>query len=596
MALTETIVAFTALAIAVVALFVSLAQLLQQCFATAEGYRNCKSFVMGEWAVRTHRQFHPWEGRVEVFFEAPEIFLTGPDVPKREGQIRITGTISSRNETLTPLLAFDPGAIQAQPDKKKCKLLFQKHNSNPVQEHLPPTKPPANTANDLVCWLPLLHWLHEITGASLDLSEQTQSENALQSPPPLLVMKTIPALVSRKRSWDFQPPDVIRPLAASVVSDIVILARRMGMRWKDLRPEDGVMNAEGHCHVITSTVSRSLGIVLHYTFGGNARSLRSTSNQSEATTLRPDPQEVYIPTPVADKLGFGIFGGGNEDLELPQLRVASQWDIAIALDHLDASGSSGTKLRAHLKETPGFTFRIGDIVALTTPMAHQIGSSLVQVPSPSENVHGFTTSIHGRRRFRAALEDYLDRNLTERTSAHLEMETRLRGQVTVEDSLISLWPKPTGMQLELVREAYDKFHDLYSQGDHDDNAWTVTRDKAYLDAVHHCYDDLTKYLLRDSRYKYVDLLAHHIRLCVFRPSSRRLQGYSAEDEVSHWFREMEKIGDDMKQADIISKEEITEVWIVMMFRACCWGACHFLVSGERAPFRCYGSQLPVYIG
>jgi len=39
-----------------------------------------------------------------------------------------------------------------------------------------------------------------------------------------------------------------------------------------------------------------------------------------------------------------------------------------------------------------------------------------------------------------------------------------------------------------------------------------------------------------------------------------------------------------------------EAWIVIIFRACCWGACHFFVPGERAPTAHYGSQLSVYIG
>lgn len=155
------------------------------------------------------------------------------------------------------------------------------------------------------------------------------------------------------------------------MSHIVILARRMGMRWKDLRPGDGILHAEGHRHVLTSTVSRSPGIVLHCSFGGKARSLRrSTSNQSQVSTLHPERDEAYIPTSVADKLGFGLFGGGGERLDVPHLQIRPQLDIANGLDNLDAFGGSGAKLRTHPHGIPGFTFCMGEIVALTTPMAH----------------------------------------------------------------------------------------------------------------------------------------------------------------------------------------------------------------------------------
>ena len=126
--------------------------------------------------------------------------------------------------------------------------------------------------------------------------------------------------------------------------------------------------------------------------------------------------------------------------------------------------------------------------------------------------------------------------------------------------------------------------------------WFVRGDKEYLDAVHRCYNDLAHYFRQETRYKYVNLLSHQIRQCIFRPSSRLLQRYSSEEEVSHWFREMERVGDDVKIAGSISKEEVLEAWNAMMFRACCWGACHYIVSGESAPATYYGSQVPVYIG
>ena len=37
-----------------------------------------------------------------------------------------------------------------------------------------------------------------------------------------------------------------RPMLEVTVFDIAILVRRLGMRWLDFRPEDGIMSAEGN--------------------------------------------------------------------------------------------------------------------------------------------------------------------------------------------------------------------------------------------------------------------------------------------------------------------------------------------------------------
>jgi hypothetical protein len=73
-----------------------------------------------------------------------------------------------------------------------------------------------------------------------------------------------PALLFHERSWDFQLPEIVRPLANTFVGDIAIIARRLGMRWKDFRPLEGVMRAKGNGKIITTTLVRSLGTVIQY--------------------------------------------------------------------------------------------------------------------------------------------------------------------------------------------------------------------------------------------------------------------------------------------------------------------------------------------
>jgi hypothetical protein len=100
----------------------------------------------------------------------------------------------------------------------------------------------------------------------------------------------VPLVQFLEKSWDFIPPDIVRPLASSTVSDIAIMARRLGMVWKTFDPGSGSMRAEGNGHVFTSIMARSLGTVLQYTY----------------TSRKNDGNCAYIPVREADKLGFGL--------------------------------------------------------------------------------------------------------------------------------------------------------------------------------------------------------------------------------------------------------------------------------------------------
>lgn len=56
MAANEVNVAIAALAVAVVAFLIALGQLLQQLLGTADGYRRCRSSVIGGWSKLVRRR------------------------------------------------------------------------------------------------------------------------------------------------------------------------------------------------------------------------------------------------------------------------------------------------------------------------------------------------------------------------------------------------------------------------------------------------------------------------------------------------------------------------------------------------------------
>jgi hypothetical protein len=68
-------VALAALTISLIALFVTLGQVLQQYFSTADGYRQCLPSVMGCWGKMTHMRWRWREFRFETIYYIPRISI-----------------------------------------------------------------------------------------------------------------------------------------------------------------------------------------------------------------------------------------------------------------------------------------------------------------------------------------------------------------------------------------------------------------------------------------------------------------------------------------------------------------------------------------
>jgi hypothetical protein len=89
-------VGLSGLIIALVALVIALFQMMQALFATADGYRNCRRAIMGDWATLTRRKFVPWELRFETIYTVPFISMSSYDgVPPKF----VDGTTLSRQNT-----------------------------------------------------------------------------------------------------------------------------------------------------------------------------------------------------------------------------------------------------------------------------------------------------------------------------------------------------------------------------------------------------------------------------------------------------------------------------------------------------------------
>ena len=120
---------------------------------------------------------------------------------------------------------------------------------------------------DMVTWTSLIHAIHKLQWRQGLESGQMKSlhQVARDSKEYLEIQKTqIICLKLKIRSWDLMPPDVVRPLASTTLGSIIIMAHRMGMIWKDLRPSEGKLRAEGLGQGFSATLVRGLGIVVEY--------------------------------------------------------------------------------------------------------------------------------------------------------------------------------------------------------------------------------------------------------------------------------------------------------------------------------------------
>jgi hypothetical protein len=603
----EVRVSVIALVVSLVALVATTGQLLQQYFATADGYRRCQSSVMGAWGKKTRLRWRWRQFRFETLYSTPEIFMTDMFYP-----------ICSA-EYLLGLNDMELNKLWSAPGPNNYGRLAGESRSN----------------GDLVGWLELLSQMHRSTHKSLspaktkdDVNREIKLVNAHQQFHS--DYRRIPAIEVVERSWDFQPPDVSRPLAKTTLSTLAVMARRMGMRWKVFRPEDGIMHAEGGGHVLTSTVVRTLGLVVQYNYHGQTGSFflnNSYSRKAGLGTARKN-EEIYIPTREADSLGAGVVRG-DERLGLSDFVLTTQDDIVDALNSLVSRNGMGDLLKEILRFDAGFMFPVGDLIAFSMiPMCIPNQGeymSLVQIPAPSDNTGGVTASRAGRLSLRGSLRDHLGdvylHNALETQSFADVLETELSAGISETAS-------STDPARFTASWALTKIEQLIIEADDDDSlkknppknaedeGWIVRRKTSVvtlaLDILAQCSDYFSSLSSEIPQFTYPAFLDSHIRCCVFgfelkdnwdngrEPGSierRMMQNFtrSEYDQVRQYFDRLPLLMDHWKMWGWTDKGQILDVWTVMMLRAFCWGICHFFVPGERVPIRYYGSQLPVWL-
>ena len=537
--------ALAAIIIAIIAFLVTTGQLLQQIFGTAVGYRHCQSSVIGDWATLTRRKWRWSEFRFETRFTTPNIRLVEVADRARLGTVRfITGDLESRRRTY--MISFsDLG---------------------------------DDESGDQVGWLALLDQLHvsqKVYGA-----ERNTPDSTIVSP---VQQMSCPAITLRERSWDFIPPDIIRPVATSTVGDIIALAHRLGMGWNDLRPGDGIMRAEGNGRSIVSTAVRGFGILLQFNYDRAGRD-NNLSPGFDAT----------IPSVSADKLGFGILETWDPHIGDIIFEGANETEAAKAIMHALLFDRAVVSKYGKYMEQSGHSLGFSDILGMCAPFMPFQGSSITRVMKVHRDVdRGPTCSSEGFEVFQLRLENYEKKGACSEQMLYL-----LRTYRWLNQNWGAQWREDPGYNIRTSAKFSDELRNLWGE------------------VMHRIKEKYSS-----SGYFIRELVVSHITQAVEYPELARAalndttQRQKIEEGLSPVSMNLEVaagmhlyidrlplVVSRMKDRGYHDERRVIDTWWTLIFRAMLWHRGHRILEGKT---RGYGgipvspsfwrSKLPVYI-
>lgn len=352
MSLTNNI-SVVALVISLIALFIALLQLSQSFLLTADGYRRCAESVLGAWSNLRHRHFRWSEFRFETQFVTPQILIVSDlefnDAAEHHEIYRLTSnsmldsldcpelidTVHKdlQSQSFTRPALKRNGVQKSETDLEKAENKGASAGINILMPRSMKRRRQRARANELlVSWLHLLKEIHllyysycparcrkchrkklETGWAVADVDHDNNNcylakllperhkelkisdQNIKSEKEESNTDRTDAAVIYRQWTWDFMPPDTVRPHAEANLGDIVVLARRMGMQWRDLDVKSSVLQAEGNGYSLTSTKVQGLGIVLKFSSVG-----------------RHSKFQRIVPSKAGDKLMCGMIPGDSD--------------------------------------------------------------------------------------------------------------------------------------------------------------------------------------------------------------------------------------------------------------------------------------------
>jgi hypothetical protein len=230
-----------------------------------------------------------------------------------------------------------------------------------------------------------------------------------------------------------------------------------------------------------------------------------------------------------------------------------------------------------------------DIIGMVAPMIRVRGSSVIQVPAPSNYYVGLTYEREGFKVFHHRLSQLIE----SRTREELPVSTRTRWVLDRYEYLDKTFPR----LWEDHREA---------------NRTINSRPLDFLEAIHDCWDETTAYFLKqqaDGAFEYRHLIVGHINRAVrwyYDSTEEGVKEHGEEEtfDLVRWialgmhqyFDTLDEFARHMARKGCKDHDLAIEAWLMLMMRAFCWHRAHFMVKGSRVPSEFYESRMPIYIG
>lgn len=193
------VVAIVALIISLVALTATTGQVLQQYFATADGYRRCQTSVMGVWGNKTRLKWRWREFRFETIYYVPSISVVVSDI------ILMTDFEQRLPDGAGEPLALGRREKRSVPDlDRRLVISGRSLKENWWNSY---EKRGQNGGGEMVCWVTLLERLrvaqaqiNSICNPSTVLASLSNAtgENSIAYQRP-----TLQCVEIYERSWDF---------------------------------------------------------------------------------------------------------------------------------------------------------------------------------------------------------------------------------------------------------------------------------------------------------------------------------------------------------------------------------------------------------
>ncbi|KAL7918557.1 hypothetical protein ACQKWADRAFT_236312 [Trichoderma austrokoningii] len=364
------VVAAVALVVSVVALLATFMQVLQQYYASAQGYSLCNEKVMGGWAKTKTRRFRLDELRFEVQFDVPVIFVSPPT--------------NKHGPVVDADIYYLDGSEKSQIDTNttaKLDLRKEYHDrSRKEQIH--------TSDNEIAAWYVLLFAAQRMEVESREWQEGEYkafgppSDLFPPKPPALASHHTLAVAVQRKRkSWDTMPISVNKPYATTTMCHLIEMMAAIGVYWKEFDRKRDRYWGEGNGFMILGERLSDPGLIFSFQVNGQCTFKR---NRVVPVDEIKELCFGYVPTVYREKDDQRrLKPPSDEQQNLTTLLMGSSREIS---ETLTAIGCNNNTTRVFLEEgrRTSHLFPISfEILGMLSRIFHIESSNFTFLPNPT---------------------------------------------------------------------------------------------------------------------------------------------------------------------------------------------------------------------